>query len=291
MRISIIGPGAMGCLFAARLAKSGAHVTLVDHHMGRSNQLQQSGITVETDTGAITAKPNVVLRAPAGSDLIIVLTKAYSISGLQFPPDAPVLCLSNGLNNIETLCSAVGSARVLAGVTCEAATLIETGRVKHVAPGPTIVGSWTSCDAKPAIDALRKAGFDTESTDAPGKEIWAKTVINAAINPLSVLLNVPNGKLVEIREVRQLLRDLVVEATKVAATEGYMFEFSMVERTEEVCRQTANNISSMLQDVRRGKPTEIDAISGEILRRAQFAALPTPRTRVVWQLIKGIEQR
>ena len=108
---------------------------------------------------------------------------------------------------------------------------------------------------------------------------------------MTALLDVPNGRLLELREVRQLMRDLVVEATKVAATEGYRFNYSLVERAEDVCRDTAENISSMLQDVRAGKRTEIDAISGEILRRAQYASLPTPRTRVVWQLVKGLEER
>ncbi|MCC6152642.1 MAG: hypothetical protein IT367_02730 [Candidatus Hydrogenedentes bacterium] len=87
------------------------------------------------------------------------------------------------------------------------------------------------------------------------------------------------------------MRDLVVEAVKVAATEGYRFENSVVEVAEKTCTDTAENISSMLQDVRAGRTTEIDALSGEIVRRAQLSALPTPRTRVVWQLIKGIERR
>ena len=83
------------------------------------------------------------------------------------------------------------------------------------------------------------------------------------------------------------MRDLVVEAVKVATSEGYRFPYSLVEKTEEICRKTAGNTSSMLQDMRNGKPTEIDAISGEILARAEAAALPTPRTRVVWQLVRG----
>jgi 2-dehydropantoate 2-reductase len=87
------------------------------------------------------------------------------------------------------------------------------------------------------------------------------------------------------------MRDLVVEAAKVAATEGYRFSTSLVEKTESTCRESAENISSMLQDVRKRKRTEIDALSGEIMRRAQLASLPTPRTRMVWQLVKGLEQR
>jgi len=92
-------------------------------------------------------------------------------------------------------------------------------------------------------------------------------------------------------EVRQLLRDLVVEAAKVATMEGHRFDRSLVEWAEEVCRQTAGNTSSMLQDVRGGKRTEIDAVSGEIVRRAQLTGVPVPRTRMVWQLVRGLEQR
>lgn len=121
--------------------------------------------------------------------------------------------------------------------------------------------------------------------------LWKKVVTNAAINPLTAIVDCPNGRLVEVPELRALLRTLVVEAVKVAGTEGYRFDESLVEHTEEVCRRTATNISSMLQDIRAGRPTEIEAISGEILRRAELAMLPSPRTRVVYQLVKGMEQK
>ena len=291
MKIAVIGPGAMGCLFAARLAKSGTHTTLVDYRPDRASRLQKSGITVQEAGGTFTAKPTVLAHVPEDQHLVIVLTKAYSLKNLQFRDSSPILTLQNGLGNIETLCSMVGSARVLAGVTCEASTLLSEGHVTHVAAGLTIIGSWTSCPPKVAHEALDKAGFQVEVTEAPGQRVWEKVAINAAINPLTALIGVPNGKLLEMREVRQLMRDLVVETAKVAATEGYKFGYSLVERTEEVCRETADNISSMLQDVRAGKRTEIDAICGEVLRRAQLASLPTPRTRVVWQLVKGLEQR
>jgi 2-dehydropantoate 2-reductase len=281
----------MGCLFAARLARSGMHTTLVDYRPDRAARLQKTGVTVESDRETFTAKPSVVSRVPEHQNLIIILTKAYTTKDLKFPAETTVLTLQNGLGNIETLCSTVGSARLLVGVTCEAATLISEGRVRHVASGLTSVGSWTSCSGKPAVEVFAKAGFEVELTEAPGQRVWEKVTINSAINPLTALLGVPNGRLLEIREVQQIMRDLVVESTKVAATEGYRFEYSLVERTEAVCRQTAGNISSMLQDVRAGRRTEIDAICGEIMRRGQLASLPTPRTRVMWQLIKGLEQR
>lgn len=291
MKLAVVGPGAMGCLFAARLAAGGVTTTLVDYKPDRAVRLHESGITLEAGGDVRVVKPTVVARVPGSMDLIVVLTKSYSTANLQFPPDTPVLTLQNGLNSIEKLCSMVGSARVLAGVTTEGATLLGEGHVRHAGSGITCIGSWTSCPPQPAVDALQKAGFEVEVTEAPGQRIWEKVAVNAGINPLTALLNVPNGRLLELREVRQLMRDLVVEATKVAATEGYRFNYSLVERAEDVCRETAENLSSMLQDVRAGKRTEIDAISGEILRRAQYASLPTPRTRVIWQLVKGLEER
>lgn len=291
MKVAVIGPGAMGCLFAARLAKSGVDTILVDHRIDRASRLNSRGITVESEGGAFTESIRVVSSVPSGLDLVIVLVKSHATKDLSLNSRAPVLTLQNGLGNIETLCSTAGSSVLLAGVTTEASTLLEEGRVRHAARGLTRLGSWTSCPAGPALKVLEKAGFAVEQTDSPGQAVWEKVAINAGINPITALLNVENGRILEIPEARQLMRDLVVEAVKVACTEGYRFERSLLEVAESTCAETKDNISSMLQDVRAGRKTEIDAISGEIVKRAQHSALPTPRTRVVWQLLKGIEQR
>lgn len=291
MKVAVVGPGAMGCLFAGKLAAAGMECLLADHNEERARRLSKSGVTIEWDGTSQSFPVKVVNRLPAGLDLVIVLTKSYSTPTLHLPPDSPVLCLQNGLGNVETLCSMVGSQRLLAGSTSEAATLLGEGVTRHVAPGITRLGAWTSCNAQAAHDCLAKAGFNVEITPAPGQTLWEKAAVNAGINPLTALLNVSNGRLLELRETRQLLRDLVVEAAKVAGTEGYRFDHSLVETAEQVCRDTADNISSMLQDVRAGRRTEIDSISGEILRRAQLASVPTPRTRVIYQLVRGLETR
>lgn len=291
MKVAVVGPGAMGCLFAARLARSGIETTLVDYKSERALRLRESGITVETPDETYKASPNIVSSVPEEVDLALILVKSYSTKNLTLHGNYPVLTLQNGLSNIETLCSKVGTSRVVAGVTTQAATMLGEGRVRHVADGVTTIGSWTSCSPQPALEALTMAGFHVESTEAPGQMIWEKVAISACINPLTALLNVPNGALLEIPEVRQLMRDLVVEAVKVAGIEGYRFGYSLIERAEEVCQRTSENISSMLQDIRAGRKSEIDAISGEILRRAQQAALPCPRTRVIYQLVSGLEQR
>lgn len=291
-RVAVIGPGAMGCLFAAKLARSGVRVHLVDHNTQRAESLSKTGIQVEEPDGTlITERVTATILPPQGMDLVLVMTKAHSTAALKLPPDAPILTLQNGLGNVDTLCAMAGSARVLAGTSSEAATLLGPGRVRHAARGRSVFGSWTSCPTEVAYKLLRDAGFGVDLTDTPGQMIWEKAVMNAGINPLTALLDVPNGRLLEIPDARRLMRDLVTEATKVAATEGYRFSHSLVEAAEDLCRQTRDNISSMLQDVRNRKKTEIGAISGEILRRAELAALSVPRTRVVYQLVRGLESR
>lgn len=291
MKVAVVGPGALGCLFAARLVQGGVKTHLVDYDQKRAERLARSGITVEHQGQSVTVQPAVSTRIPAGQDLVLVLTKAYSTCDLKLPTDSPVLTLQNGLGNVETLCGLIGSARVLAGTTAEAATLLGEGHTRHVAAGLTRLGAWTSCATNAARDVLAAGGFEVAVTESPGQLLWEKLAISAAINPLTAILNVPNGQLLINKETRQLMRDLVVEAVKVAATEGYRFEQSLVEIAESICEATSENLSSMLQDIRAGKRTEIEAISGEVLRRAQIASLPTPRTRVIYQLVRGLERR
>ena len=291
MKIAVIGPGAIGCLFAAKLSTTSAHTYLIDHRPSRAERLNKAGIQVEINGSTQTYRPSVQLEIPENLDLCIICTKAHATESLLIPENTPTLSIQNGLGNIEVLCKKLGSDQVLAGTTSEASTMLDEGHIRHVASGTTTIGPWTTANTTKAVQMLKKAGFKTGETDSPGRLIWEKVIANAGINPLTALQNVPNGQLLESEERRALMQDLVLEATKVAHAEGYQFEQSMITHTETICENTAENISSMLQDVRKGRVTEIDAISGEIIRRADKAAIPVPRTKVIYQLIKGLEQR
>jgi 2-dehydropantoate 2-reductase len=291
MKIVVVGSGAIGCLLSARLKLAGLDVVLVDHRADRAGRLSDQGIVLEDKDGQRTVPVQIASTVPADTTIQIVAVKSYSTINLALNPNTTILSMQNGLGNIETLLERYSSEHILCGVTSEAATLEGVGHVRHAASGETLIGSWTTCDTVPAVQALVQAGFRAETTESPGQALWRKVIVNSAINPITALVNLPNGRLLEVQELRSLLRNLVVEAVKVASTEGYRFETSLVEHTEDVCRQTTSNISSMLQDVRAGRETEIEAISGEILRRADLASLPCPRTRVVYQLIKGLNHR
>jgi 2-dehydropantoate 2-reductase len=121
--------------------------------------------------------------------------------------------------------------------------------------------------------------------------IWGKLVINAAINPLTALLRVPNGKLLESLSAREMMGALATETARVAAADKISLPFSdPIAAAEEVARKTAANHSSMLQDVLRGAPTEIDAICGAIVKIAQKHNIDTPANWACWKLVKAMTE-
>ena len=170
------------------------------------------------------------------------------------------------------------------------ATLLEPGLVKVGGEGKI------SIEAHPAIgaikEALKSADFKVEIVDDARSMVWSKLIVNAAINPLTALLKVPNGELLERPTARGLMRALAEEAASVASAEKIILSFrDPAAAVEEVARKTAANHSSMLQDILRGAPTEIDAISGAITRIGQRHYIPTPINYACWQLVLALAPR
>ena len=141
----------------------------------------------------------------------------------------------------------------------------------------------------PLEAALRSSNFNLQIVDDAQSLIWGKLVINAAINPLTALLRIPNGELLARPITRKMMASLARETAEVAAAEHVHLPFSNpVSAAEDVARKTARNISSMFQDVRRGAPTEIDAICGAVTKRAEFHGINTPYNRACWQLVRAL---
>ena len=147
-----------------------------------------------------------------------------------------------------------------------------------------------SIEAHPAIgpvkEALLSANFKVEVVDDALSIVWSKLIINAAINPLTALLKVANGELLERPAARGLMRALAEEAALVAIAEKVNLPFrDPAAAVEEVARRTAANHSSMWQDIQRGAPTEIDAICGAVVHAGQRHHIPTPINYACWQLV------
>jgi 2-dehydropantoate 2-reductase len=138
-------------------------------------------------------------------------------------------------------------------------------------------------------DILKAAGFEVEIVPSAGDLVWSKLVINAAINPLTALLRVPNGELLARPSARTLMDLAAGEAAAVARALNHHLVFEdPVAAAEEVARRTAANRSSMLQDVLRGGPTEIDAICGAIVAAGAEQSVPVPVLEVLWLLVKAL---
>ena len=141
----------------------------------------------------------------------------------------------------------------------------------------------------PLAAALQSAKFNVQVVEDADSLVWGKLVINAAINPLTALLRVPNGELLKRPSAREMMRALASETAQVAFAEKIKLPFDdPINMVDEVARRTSANHSSMLQDVRRGAQTEIDAICGAVVRTAQKHQIDTPANWACWQLVKAL---
>lgn len=301
MELLIIGAGAMGGLFGALLAPHAA-VILLTTNQEHAAVMGAQGLTLVDLDGATRRVPVRVLTDPQDygrrADLILVCTKTRATAQAAatardlLAADGLVLTLQNGLGNLEQLVAAVGAQRAAAGVTSQAATLLGPGRVRHAGRGPTVLGIPPGRgEAVEAVAGLfNRAGLQTSISDDVDSLLWSKLIVNVGINALTALLRVPNGVLVQTPECDLLMARAVAEAVAVARALGIDLDCErQLERVREVCARTADNRASMLQDILRGRPTEIDAINGAVVAMGRKAGVATPVNLLLTQLVHALE--
>lgn len=302
MRIGVLGAGSLGSLFAGRLAAAGVDVVVLGRANDHLQQIQTSGIVVTTPTGGelvgevdATTDPSDLARI----DVLLVCVKSYdtdhalTVVADAIPPTADVVTLQNGLGNAETISEHVPDVHVVAGTTTHGAVLEESGRVQHAGGGDTRIGRFfgTNDDAIDEIaDTFTDAGIETTVISDVRTAIWEKVLVNAGINAATALARVPNGEMAD-GPGAVILRDAVQEGIRVAEADGRMVDPDIVEHALDVARQTATNRSSMLQDIESGTRTEIDAINGELARRADHLGVPAPVNRTLTNLVRLAEDR
>jgi 2-dehydropantoate 2-reductase len=291
--ILIAGTGAMACLFGARLSPH-AEVTLLGTWTEGLAALQHEGIRLEA--GGLesrhpvraTSDPLDCLDAP----LALVLVKSWQTRRTAemladcLAKDGVALTLQNGLGNLEILQEVLGTGRAALGVTTMGATLRGPGLVRAGGVGPTYVGRHPRLE--PFLPVLSQAGFGVEVEEDVGSLLWGKLAVNAGINPLTALLRVPNGALLANPDARAVMGEAAREAAAVALARGVRLPYlDPVAQVEAVAERTASNHSSMLQDMVRGAPTEIDAINGAVTAAGDAVGAPTPVNRTLWRLVRA----
>jgi 2-dehydropantoate 2-reductase len=296
MDILIVGTGALATLFAAQLTEAGHSVSMLGAWKNGLDALRSNGARIVNADGTESAYKVHVTDNPReckDAKHALVLVKAWQTEhvGSQLKDclaeDGLAVTLQNGLGNYETLTRSLGPTRVALGATTTGATLLGPGSVR--AGGEGIISIERHQSIGPVEDALKSARFSVQIVQDAQSLVWGKLVVNAAINPLTALLGVPNGELLERPSAREVMSALASEVANVAAAEHIRLPFNdPVKAAEDVARKTAANHSSMFQDIRRGAPTEIDAICGAVVEIGKRHNMETPANWACWRLVKAM---
>ena len=283
----------MAGLFGGRLA-SHAEVTLLGSWSEGLDAVRERGIRLQ-ENGEVKKIKVRVTDDPSecqGVNSALVLVKSWqtemaaNMLSTCLAADGVALTLQNGLGNIEVLEAAVGPERAALGVTTTGATMLGPGTVRAGGSGPTHVAPHPRLE--PLVELLETSGFEVHAASDLMSLLWGKLVVNTGINALTALLEVRNGELLEHSHARSLMNAAALETAQVAEAQGIKLPYDEPsQEVEEVARRTAENESSMLQDIRRGAPTEVDAINGAVVREGERLGVQTPVNRSLWDLVRA----
>lgn len=299
MKVAVIGAGAVGSVFGGRLAVAGHEVWLVHRRAEIVDALRRDGLRLSTPDGLQSVRVGATLEPTdiGPVDLVLIMTKASDTAVAArsaravIADQTRVLTLQNGLGNFEVIGAAVGTERTLVGLTYVGATLGEPGAARLTAPGRSFIGEpegGLSQRLTELAQALSAAGLPTEPAERIWDVIWGKLIINAAINASCALTSATGTGVLASPPLSTWLALVAHESAAVARRLGIELPYpDAAARVLEHCRAVGDSKPSMLQDVERGRPTEIDAINGAIVRAAESVGLAAPYNEALVYLVKG----
>jgi 2-dehydropantoate 2-reductase len=302
-QIIIVGPGALGTLFAVRLARSGAAVTILDHRADRAAEIRRDGLRLQADDGLLTAAAvaaeSSAARLPA-ADLIILAVKSTALASAgrdlrEIKTPTTILTIQNGLGIIDALRAGLGpdaaTHRLIAAVTYQAAHRAPDGLVHQAASLPTFIDGRPElrAAAETIVALFNAAGLPARLEPDLRLAVWRKLIVNASINALTALECVPNGALLEQEHLRRRMLTLARETAAAARADGVAITDDEAEQAAlAAATSTARNVSSMRQDLDAGRPTEIEFLNGAVLRLAQAHGLDLPETRTLADAVRAL---
>lgn len=277
----VIGAGAIGCLFAAHLREANHHVTLLREGnecsitIERHGQIRQVAVESQTKTECI--------------DHLLLATKAmHSLSALQMHAQTihgstRIVLLQNGMGQHEAVAQAYPQATVYAALSTEGAWRRAPLHSVHAGTGITRIGCIRKpppADAESLMQAFSGCSLNTVWEPDIHQALWQKLAVNAAINGLAAIYDCPNGGLLDGGERQQRMRKLCEETAAVMQAEGLIADAeSLYQQTLAVIETTADNLCSTLQDIRAGRPSEIEHINGFIVKKAEQHGISVPENR------------
>ena len=296
MKVAVMGAGAVGCYYGAMLARAGHEVVLIGRP-AHVEAVRARGLRLEAQSFdehvpmAASTEPDAV----QGADLVLFCVKSTDTEAAaaqiasHLAPGALVLTLQNGVDNDERARSVLRSHEVAAAVVYVATGMAGPGHVKHNGRGELVIAP--SARGEEVAQALRAAGVPTEISDNVRGALWAKLVLNCAYNALSAITQLPYGVLVRNEGVPGVLRDVVAECLAVARAEGVTIPGDIDAAVAGIARTMPAQFSSTAQDLARGKRSEIDHLNGFVLRRGEVLGVPVPANRLLWALVRLLEDK
>jgi 2-dehydropantoate 2-reductase len=298
--VAVVGAGGVGSVFGGRLAAAGHDVTLVHRRREVVEAVQRHGLRLDSPDGAseqvpIHATEQAELIGPV--DLVLILTKstetraAAESSRALVASSTLVVTLQNGLGNLETIAEVLGAERSLLGMTYVGAALVAPGHARLTAAGQSFLGEPNGTRSE-RVDRLARdftdAGLPTEATDRLWDMVWGKLVINAALNATCALTGASGEAALRSESACLWLGMVAEETAAVARALGVSLPYSdAAARVRQHCRDVGASKPSMLQDMERGRPTEIDAINGAVVREGRRLGLATPYNEALLMLVKA----
>lgn len=294
--IGVVGAGALGTLLATRLARGGHAVRVAVRSESRRDALRRE----VHGLAAVECEPSVL----RGVTMLFLCVKAYdtraAADGLapifRDAAQSPGLCsLQNGWDHMEALEEALPGVPLVAGATALGA-YFDSGEALHASvDGATSVAPWGATErrwAEYAATVLESAGIHADAMGEAKQILWRKLCLNAAVNPLTALLDCMNGDLLERPALLRIAGAAAGEAARAGTRLGRLpVGFDPAPLLDGILRDTRANRSSMAEDLARGRRTEADAILGAAGRAGREAGEPTPVLDALLALMNAAESR
>lgn len=279
MNWHILGPGSLGCLWAARLSQAHIPASLILRNQHRLTALQSQGSQISYLAYGQNSPLDIPINAqlpnhPQPIETLIVACKAYdAVAAVEsvktrLSPNSCVFLLQNGMGSQQAITQLLPGIRVIAASSTEGAFLTQPFHCTHAGQGLTLLGDLGHTQPEPTcLRDWQQAQISYQWTDAILAALWRKLAINCMINPLTVLHQCKNGQLAQHTERLTALAD---ELAQLLSAAGYPCTADDVfAQCLQVIQNTAQNTSSMLQDVLNQRRTEISYITGFALAQSQ----------------------
>ena len=301
MKITILGAGAMGSLIGSLLSSEN-ELTLIDLNKDLVSAIKYNGVSIKEKDGTVkTYYPNALTESSnlGIQDLVIVFVKSmFSESALDanrklIGPSTFLMTLQNGAGHEHTLLKFAEADKVIIGSTQHNSSIISLGIINHGGTGPTSIGLING-DNSSIVDIAKtfsNCKIECSICDNVQKQIWHKLFTNTAASSLTAIFQQPLGFICNNPFAHSLMRHLVHEAVETADSLNLGFvESEILAEVENVCRNAPNGFTSIYADIRDGRKTEVDTISGTVIRTAAQNGIQVPYHEAIVKIIHTLEE-